>query len=75
VIEPILINGAYMKKICFTVYYNEPSYELNNSCCWFESIGILCRHAISVLTTLDDVTLFLEKIKNKNKNLNQWRKD
>jgi hypothetical protein len=70
VIERVRINGAYTKKLCFTVYYNEPSCELNCSCCWFESIGILCRHAISVLTTLDDVTLLPEKYF-----LNRWRKD
>jgi hypothetical protein len=38
VIERVHINGSYIKKLCFTVYYNEPSCELNCNCCWFESI-------------------------------------
>jgi len=70
VTERVEMNGAYMKKVCFTVYCNEPSCEVNCSCCRFESRGILCRHAISVLVTLDDVTLLPKKYF-----LNRWRKD
>ncbi|XP_059460602.1 protein FAR1-RELATED SEQUENCE 5-like isoform X2 [Corylus avellana] len=69
VTERVEINDAYTKKVCFNVYYNEPSCEVSCSCCWFQSRGILCRHAISVLTTLD-VTVLPEKYF-----LNRWRKD
>jgi hypothetical protein len=70
VIERVQINSSYMKKVCFTIYYSEPSCEVNCSCCWFESRGILCRHAISVLTKFEDVELLPEKYF-----LNRWRKD
>jgi hypothetical protein len=70
VMERVETNDAYMKKVRFTVYYNEPSCEVNCSCCWFESRGILCRHAISVLTKFEDVELLPEKYF-----LNRWRKD
>jgi hypothetical protein len=55
VIERVEINDAYMKKVHFTVYYNELSYEVDCSYCWFESRAILCKHVISVLTKLEDV--------------------
>jgi hypothetical protein len=58
------------KKIVFNVCYNGPVCEVNCSCCLFESRGILCKHAISVLTTFEDVDLSPEKYF-----LNQWRKD
>jgi hypothetical protein len=70
VTERVQINSSYMKKLCFTVYYSEPSCEVNCSCCLFESRGILCRHVISVLSKLDDVLLLPEKYF-----LKRWRKD
>jgi len=70
VIERVEINDSYIKKVCFTVYYNDPSCEGNCSCYLFESRGILCRHVISVLTTFEDVELLPE-----NYFLNRWRKD
>jgi hypothetical protein len=70
VIERVEINESYRKKIVFNVYYNGPACEVNCSCCLFESRGILCKHAISVLTTFEDVDLLPEKYF-----LNRWRKD
>jgi hypothetical protein len=70
VIERVKINDSYIKKVRFTVYYNDPSCEVNCSCCLFESRGILCKHVISVLTKLEDVELLPEKYF-----LNRWRKD
>jgi hypothetical protein len=70
VIERVEINDSYMKKVCFTVYYNDPSCEVNCNCYLFESRGILCRHVISVLTTCEDVELLPGKYF-----LNRWRKD
>jgi hypothetical protein len=61
VMERVEIDDAYMKKVCFIVHYNDHSCEVNCSCCLFESRGILCRHAISVLTTVEDVELLPEK--------------
>ncbi|XP_059436342.1 protein FAR1-RELATED SEQUENCE 6-like [Corylus avellana] len=69
VTERVEMNDAYTKKVCFNVYYNEASCEVNCCCCNFESRGILCRHAICILTTLD-VTVLPEKYI-----LNRWRKD
>ncbi|XP_062152243.1 protein FAR-RED IMPAIRED RESPONSE 1-like [Alnus glutinosa] len=70
VMERVEVSDAYTKKVRFIVYYNDPSCELNCSCCLFESRGILCKHVISVLTTLEDVELLPEKYF-----LNRWRKD
>jgi hypothetical protein len=61
VIKRVEINESYMKKIFFNVYYNGPACEVNCSYCLFESRGILCKHAISVLTTFEDVELLPEK--------------
>jgi len=68
VIERVEINESYMKKIVFNVCYNGPI--CNCSCCLFESREILCKHAMSVLTTFEDVDLLPEKYF-----LNRWRKD
>ena len=57
VTEQVEINDAYTKKIYFNVYYNEPSCEVSCSCCWFQLRGILCKHAIYVLITLDVTVL------------------
>jgi hypothetical protein len=70
VMERVEVSDAYTKKVRFIVYYNDPSCEVNCSCCLFESRGILCKHVISVLTTLEDVELLPEKYF-----LNRWRKD
>ncbi|XP_062163714.1 protein FAR-RED IMPAIRED RESPONSE 1-like [Alnus glutinosa] len=70
VIERVEINESYRKKIVFNVCYNGPVCEVNCSCHLFESRGILCKHAISVLTTFEDVDLLPEKYF-----LNRWRKD
>jgi len=70
VIERVEINESYRKKIVFNVCYNGPVCEVNCSCRLFESRGILCKHAISVLTTFEDVDLLPEKYF-----LNRWRKD
>jgi hypothetical protein len=70
VLEKVEINDAYMKKVFFNVYYNEASREVNCSCCYFESRGILCRHAMCILTNILDVTVLREKYI-----LNRWRKD
>jgi len=70
VIEQVEINESYRKKIVFNVCYNGPVCEVNCSCRLFESRGILCKHAISVLTTFEDVDLLPEKYF-----LNRWRKD
>ena len=56
VIERVEVTNVYIKKVCFTVYYNK-SCEVNCSCCFFESREILCRHAISVLTRLNVTSL------------------
>jgi len=70
VIERVEINESYRIKIIFNVCYNGPVCEVNCSCCLFESRGILCKHAISVLTTFEDVDLLPKKYF-----LNRWRKD
>ncbi|XP_062173728.1 protein FAR-RED IMPAIRED RESPONSE 1-like [Alnus glutinosa] len=70
VIEQVEINESYRKKIVYNVCYNGPVCEVNCSCRLFESRGILCKHALSVLTTFEDVDLLLEKYF-----LNRWRKD
>jgi hypothetical protein len=70
VIERIEISDSYMKKVCFTVYYNEPSCEVNCSYHLFESRGILCRHVMDVLTICEDVKLLPKKYF-----LNRWKKD
>jgi hypothetical protein len=69
VTEQVQINDAYTKIVCFIVYYNESSCEVNCSCCLFESRGILYKHVISVLTRVG-VTSLPEKYF-----LNRWRKD
>jgi hypothetical protein len=69
-IERVEINESYRIKIIFNVCYNGPVCEVNCSCCLFESRGILCKHAIYVLTTFEDVDLLPEKYF-----LNRWRKD
>jgi hypothetical protein len=68
VTEWVEVIDDYMKKISFTVYYNEPC-EVNCSCCMFESRRILCKHVISVLIRVN-VTSLPEKYF-----LNRWRKD
>ncbi|XP_062155293.1 protein FAR-RED IMPAIRED RESPONSE 1-like [Alnus glutinosa] len=70
VTEQVEINESYRKKIVFNVCYNGPVCEVNCSCRLFESRGILCKHAISVLTAFEDVDLLPEKYF-----LNRWRKD
>jgi hypothetical protein len=70
VLEKVEINDAYTKKVFFNVYYNEASREVNCSCCYFESRGILCRHAMCILTDILDVTVLPEKYI-----LNRWKKD
>lgn len=59
-----------MEKIVFNVYYNGRACEVNCNCCLFELKEILCKHAISVLTTFEDVEMLPEKYF-----LNWWRKD
>jgi hypothetical protein len=68
VTEWVEVTDTFMKKVNFTVYYNEP-YEVNCNCCLFELKGILCKHVIFVLIRLN-VTSLLEKYF-----LNRWRKD
>ena len=68
VTERVEVISDYMKKVSFTIYYNEPC-EVNCSCCIFESRGILCKHVISVLIRVD-VTSLPEKYF-----LSRWRKD
>ncbi|XP_062166114.1 protein FAR1-RELATED SEQUENCE 9-like [Alnus glutinosa] len=70
VIEKVEISDSYIKKVCFTVYYNGVSCDVNCSCHLFEARGILCRHAMSVLTICEDVKLLPDKYF-----LNRWRKD
>jgi hypothetical protein len=69
VTEHVQINYAYTKNVCFIIYYNESSCEVNCSCCLFESRGILCKHVIYVLIRVG-VTSLPEKYF-----LNRWRKD
>ncbi|XP_062155312.1 protein FAR-RED IMPAIRED RESPONSE 1-like [Alnus glutinosa] len=70
VIEKVEISDSYIKKVCFTVYYNGLSCDVSCSCHLFEARGILCRHAMSVLTIGEDVKLLPDKYF-----LNRWRKD
>jgi hypothetical protein len=70
VIEKVEISDSYIKKVCFTVYYNGVSCDVNCSCHLFEARGILCRHAMYVLTICEDVKLLPDKYF-----LNRWRKD
>jgi hypothetical protein len=68
VIKRVEVTDVYTKNVSFTIYYNE-SCVVNCNCCLFESRGILCRHVISILISLD-VTSLPEKYF-----LNRWRTD
>jgi hypothetical protein len=48
----VSVEDAFMKEVIYVVYFNEDEdeFEVKRTCGSFESRGILCRHAISVLT-------------------------
>jgi hypothetical protein len=68
VAERVELIGDYVKKVSFTVEYNEPC-EVKCSCCMFESRGILCKHIIYVLIKVDATSLPEKYF------FNRWRKD
>jgi hypothetical protein len=68
VIEIGVINRN-MKDISHCVYYNEEEVEVKCTCALFETRGILCRHAISVLLSKKVSTLPPRFF------LTRWRKD
>jgi hypothetical protein len=69
VTEQVGVNDAYMKQVRFCVYFNENECEVKCTCGCFESRGILCRHAISVLSAYNVTQLPQKYI------LDRWRKD
>jgi hypothetical protein len=71
VIESFVINRN-MKDVSHCVYYNEEDeeeVEVKCTCALFETRGILCRHAISVLLSKKVLTLSPRFF------LTRWRKD
>jgi hypothetical protein len=54
--EWVEVTDAFMKKVNFTIYCNEPC-KVNCSCCLFESREILCKHVISALIRLNVTSL------------------
>jgi len=67
----VSVEDAFVKKVIYVVYLNEneDEFEVKCTCGSFESRGILCRHAISVLTA-HNITSFPPRYY-----LDRWRKD
>ncbi|KAG6714781.1 hypothetical protein I3842_05G219200 [Carya illinoinensis] len=60
---------GFIKRTNFCVSFNDADFEVKCSCCLFEFRGILCRHALRVLTNLEKQLLPPKYI------LDRWRKD
>jgi hypothetical protein len=59
VVEQVRVHDDSLKHVRYVVYFNEDEDELEVKCSYdsFESRGILCKHAFSVLSTYNITTL------------------
>jgi hypothetical protein len=70
VIDRIRVNGDFTKEVKYCVYFNGNECEVKCTCRLFEFRGIMCRHALIVLTLVKDVKELPSKYI-----LDRWRKD
>ncbi|XP_059441753.1 protein FAR-RED ELONGATED HYPOCOTYL 3-like [Corylus avellana] len=55
VIDRVRVNGDFTKEVKYCVYFNDTECEAKCTCRLFEFRGIMCRHALIVLTLVKDV--------------------
>ncbi|KAG6707642.1 hypothetical protein I3842_06G042300 [Carya illinoinensis] len=68
--DEVKVCDGFIKRVNFSVTYtDEDDFAISCNCKLFEFRGILCRHALCVLTMFDKRTLPLKYI------VNRWRKD
>ncbi|GMY13977.1 protein FAR1-RELATED SEQUENCE 5-like [Fagus crenata] len=68
--DEITIYDDMIKEVRFHVYFNEEECEVQCTCSLFEFKGILCRHALYVLTMMKKVKILPSKYI-----IPRWRKD
>ncbi|XP_059441958.1 protein FAR1-RELATED SEQUENCE 1-like [Corylus avellana] len=70
VIDRVRVSGDFIKEVKYCVYFNDTECEVQCTCRLFEFRGIMCRHALIVLTLVKDVKELPSKYV-----LDRWRKD
>jgi len=70
VIERVRVNDGFTKEVKYCVYFNDDECDVKCTCRLFEFRGIMCRHALIVLTLIKCVEELPSKYI-----LDRWRKD
>ncbi|XP_042969150.1 protein FAR-RED ELONGATED HYPOCOTYL 3-like [Carya illinoinensis] len=69
VVDEIQVGDDFVKRVTFTVNIEQDPLDVKCSCKLFEFRGILCRHALHILTQIGQYTVLKKYI------LDRWRKD
>jgi zinc finger SWIM domain-containing protein 3 len=70
VVSHLRVNDDFTKDLKYYVYFNDTECEVKCTCRLFEFRGIMCRHALTVLTLVNDLKELPFKYI-----LDRWKKD